>query len=63
MGTDPVCPPPSPPWAMTASTPHSATFSACRRAPTVGMVTIPASFRRLIESLPGARAKLATFTP
>ena len=45
MGTVPVCPPPSPPWAMTASTPHSATFSAWRRAPTVGMTTKPASLQ------------------
>ena len=35
----PVWPPPSPPWAMTASTPISSTFSAWRRAPTVGITT------------------------
>ena len=34
-------PPPSAPWAMTPWTPHSATFSAWRRAPTVGMTTSP----------------------
>ena len=32
-GPMPVWPPPSPPWAMTASTPISSTFSAWRRAP------------------------------
>ena len=35
----PVWPPPSPPWAITASTPISSTFSAWRRAPTVGITT------------------------
>ncbi len=63
VGTAPVCPPPSAPWAITASTPHSATFSACRRAPTVGMTTTPWSLRVLTNRSPGAWAKLATLTP
>jgi hypothetical protein len=46
VGTGPVWPPPSAPWAITASTPHSATFSAWRRAPTVGMTNRPASLQR-----------------
>lgn len=62
VGIAPVCPPPSWPCAMTASTPHSATFSACRFAPIVGIVTMPAALRRLTMSLPGACAKLATRT-
>ncbi len=63
VGTVPVWPPPSAPCAMTASTPHSATFSACRRAPIVGIVTKPASLSRAIVSCDGAWAKLATRTP
>ena len=63
MGTVPVCPPPSPPWAMTASTPHSATFSAWRRAPTVGMTNSPASLQRVTRAGLGAWAKLATRAP
>ena len=54
----PVWPPPSPPWAMTASTPISSTFSAWRRAPTVGITTTPASWQRATASLVGAPAKL-----
>ena len=56
-------PPPSPPWAMTASTPHSATFSAWRRAPTVGMTNSPASWQRVTRAGLGAWAKLATRAP
>ncbi len=63
VGTAPVCPPPSAPWAITACTPHSATFSACRRAPTVGITTMPPSDRRATMSGRGAWAKLATRTP
>ncbi len=63
VGTVPVCPPPSAPWHRTASTPHSATFSACRRAPTVGMTTTPWSFSFFTMSGRGAWAKLATRTP
>ena len=37
VATSPVCPPPSPPCTITASAPHAATFSACRRAPTDGI--------------------------
>ncbi len=62
VGIVPVWPPPSAPWAMTASTPHSATFSACRGAPTVGMVTTPASRSCFTRRSPGAWAKLATRT-
>jgi hypothetical protein len=58
-----VCPPPSPPWAITASTPQSSIFSACRRAPTVGITSTPASWRRATVSLVGAPAKLANRTP
>jgi hypothetical protein len=63
VGITPVWPPPSAPWAMTASTPHAATFSAWRGAPTVGMVTTPASFSVFTTCSPGAWAKLATRTP
>ena len=62
VGTTPVWPPPSAPWAITASTPHSATFSAWRAAPTVGMTTTPASTRRSTVSRPGAWANDATGT-
>ncbi len=62
VGTLPVWPPPSAPWAMTASTPHSATFSAWRRAPTVGMVTMPASLSLATMSRLGAWANDATLT-
>ena len=48
---------------MTASTPHSATFSAWRRAPTVGMTNRPASLQRATRAGLGAWAKLATRTP
>ena len=50
VGTAPVCPPPSPPVAITASTPHAATFSACLRAPTDAIVTTPASLSAAISS-------------
>ncbi len=63
VGTDPVWPPPSAPWAITASTPQPATFSAWRRAPMVGMTTSPASRHRPTSSGLGAWAKLATLTP
>ena len=59
----PVWPPPSAPWAITASTPHSATFSAWRRAPTVGMTNSPASLQRATNLGLGAWAKLATAAP
>ena len=59
----PVWPPPSPPWAITASTPISSTFSAWRRAPTVGITTTPASWQRATASLVGAPAKLTSRTP
>ena len=62
VGTTPVCPPPSAPCAMTASTPHSATFSAWRRAPMVGMTTTPADRRRSTVRRSGACAKDATRT-
>ena len=62
VGTTPVCPPPSAPWAMTASTPHSATFSAWRRAPIVGMTTTPAAFKVSTVRRSGAWAKDATRT-
>ena len=48
---------------MTASTPHSATFSAWRRAPTVGITNSPASLQRLTRAGLGAWAKLATVAP
>ncbi len=63
VGTVPVWPPPSPPWAMTASTPHSSIFSAWRRAPTVGITTPPASWMRAMASLDGAPAKETSRTP
>ena len=63
MGTVPVWPPPSPPWAMSASTPIAATFSAWRLAPTVGITTRPASLSFWISGALGAWAKLATRTP
>src|SRR5438309_1026371 len=63
VGTTPVWPPPSAPWAMTASTPHSAIFSAWRRAPTVGMHSRPPSWIRSMASLVGAPAKLTRGTP
>ena len=62
VGTEPVCPPPSPPVAITASMPQAATFSACRRAPTDAMVITPASRSRAISSGFGASAKDATGT-
>ena len=62
MGTTPVWPPPSPPWAMTASTPHSTTFSAWRRAPIVDITKRPASRHRLTSASLGAWAKLTTGT-
>ncbi len=63
MATSPVWPPPSPPWTMTASAPHAATFSAWRRAPMEGITTTPASLSRAISSREGASAKEATRTP
>lgn len=63
VATSPVCPPPSPPCTTTASAPHAATFSACRRAPTDGMTTTPASLSSAISSLDGASANDATRTP
>ena len=63
VGTTPVCPPPSPPCAITASTPHSSTFSAWRRAPTVGMTSPPASCTRAIASFVGAPANEIMRTP
>ena len=48
---------------MTASAPHAATFSACRRAPMDGMTTTPASFSSAISSRDGASANEATRTP
>ncbi len=48
---------------MTASTPHSATFSAWRRAPTVGITNSPASLQRATSFSLGAWAKLATRAP
>ena len=63
VGTAPVWPPPSPPCAITASTPHASIFSAWRRAPTVGITSTPASWRRAIESWVGAPAKLTRRTP
>jgi len=63
VGTAPVCPPPSPPVAITASTPHAATFSACLRAPTDAIVITPASLSAATSSRFGARAKEAMGTP
>ncbi len=63
VGTEPVCPPPSAPCAITASTPHSATFSAWRLAPIVGTVSTPLSLSRAIVSRDGAWANDATRTP
>jgi hypothetical protein len=48
---------------MTASAPQPATFSACRRAPTDGITTTPASLSRAIRSGRGASANDATRTP
>ena len=48
---------------MTASTPISSTFSAWRRAPTVGTTTTPASWQRATASLVGAPAKDTSRTP
>src|SRR5256714_755448 len=48
---------------MTASTPHAATYSACRRAPSDGTTTTPASFSFPISSRFGASANEATRTP
>ncbi|MNP02373.1 hypothetical protein D3C76_942240 [compost metagenome] len=55
VGTEPVCPPPSPPWMVTTSAPISTAFCACFRAPTVGMQITPASFSREIIFGPGER--------
>ena len=41
----------------------SSTFSAWRRAPTVGMTSTPASWHRATASLVGAPAKLTSRTP
>jgi hypothetical protein len=62
VGTAPTWPPPSPPVAITASMPHPAAFSACRRAPTEAIVTTPASFSVAISSGFGACANEATGT-
>ena len=62
VGTAPMCPPPSPPVAITASMPHPATFSACLRAPTEAMVITPASLSAAISSGFGAWANEATGT-
>jgi hypothetical protein len=62
VGTAPTWPPPSPPVAITASMPHPAAFSACRRAPTEAIVTTPASFSAAISSGFGACANEATGT-
>src|SRR3984957_16814592 len=59
----PVCPPPSPPWTITASAPQEATLRACLARPTDGMTTEPASFSLLINSCLGANANDATLTP
>ena len=63
VATSPVWPPPSPPCTITASAPHAATFSACRRAPMEGITTTPASFSSAMSSREGASAKDATRTP
>ena len=63
VGTEPVWPPPSPPWIITASAPHDATFTACLGRPTLGMTTMSCSLRRAISSGLGASANEATFTP
>src|SRR5579859_3066889 len=63
VGTLPVCPPPSPPWATTAPAPSAATFSACRLAPTDGMTTRPASVSWRITFWLGASPNEATRTP
>src|SRR5450755_253777 len=62
VGAAPVWPPPSAPVAITASTPHAATFSACRRAPAEAMVITPASRSVAISSGFGASANEATGT-
>ena len=62
VATEPVWPPPSPPCTITASTPHAATFSACRRAPIDGTTAMPASFSCLIWCSRGASANDATGT-
>jgi hypothetical protein len=48
--------------AITASMPHAATFSACRRAPTDAMVITPAALSAAISSGLGAWANEATGT-
>src|SRR5690625_7976152 len=63
VATGPVCPPPSPPWTITASAPHDATFLACLAAPTDGITTAPALFSFSISSGFGASANEATLTP
>src|SRR5687768_11967577 len=63
VGTGPVWPPPSPPWIITASAPHDATFTACLGAPMLGMTTMSCSLSRAISSGFGASANEATFTP
>src|SRR4051812_6670570 len=63
VGTDPVWPPPSPPWMTTASAPQDATFSAWRAAPTDGMTTTSWSFSLAMSSFLGASANDATLTP
>jgi hypothetical protein len=63
VATGPVCPPPSPPWTITASAPHPATLRACLAAPTDGITTAPASLRRAMRSGLGASANDATLTP
>ena len=60
---EPVWPPPSAPWQMTASTPHSSTFCAWRLAAMVGMHLMPPALSRPMTSLFGAAAKLARATP
>src|SRR3954452_209602 len=63
VGTLPVWPPPSPPWIITASAPHDATFLACLGAPMLGTTTMSCSLSMAISSGFGASAKLATLTP
>jgi hypothetical protein len=62
VATEPVWPPPSPPWTLTMSTPSSTIFRACLTAPTVGTHRMPASRKRAIIVLSGPRPKLTART-
>jgi len=55
VATCPVCPPPSLPCTTSASAPSSTAFTACFKAPTVGIHTMPAALKRAMVAASGER--------